>query len=114
MSNRLGPDSYDCSSAVFSAMIHAGLHPPMSWLGTTETLFGLSGSLLTPISRAEVRRGDLFVAGVPGASLYAAGHTGVILDDNTIVHCTYPKNGIAITPLSGWTGSPVSFYRINR
>lgn len=112
MEARMGPYSYDCSSAVFNALIYAGVVPRGTWPGTTETLFGMAGTKLRQISRAEVRKGDIFVAGVPGQSLYAAGHTGVAINNNQIIHCTYPRNGIAITPIAGWTGSPVRWYRI--
>lgn len=112
MAARTGPNSYDCSSAVFSALIYAGFVAKGTWLGTTETLFGYEGGLLQRIDRSQVRRGDIFVAGTPGASMYSAGHTGVAINANQIIHCTYPKNGIAITPIAGWTGSPVRWYRL--
>lgn len=112
MASRKGPNSYDCSSAVFSAMIYAGFLPAGTSLGTTETLFGYEGSRLIRINRNQIRRGDIFVSGVPGSSSGSAGHTGVIYDSNRIIHCTYSRNGIAITPISGYTGSPVRYYRI--
>lgn len=112
MAARGGPYSYDCSSAVFSAMKHAGIVPAGTPLGSTETLFGMRGRLLKEISRSEVRRGDIFVSGVPGYSSYAAGHTGVFIDNQRIIHCTYSKNGIAITPAAGWMGSPPHYYRL--
>lgn len=112
MASRKGPNSYDCSSALFSAMIYAGFLPAGTSLGTTETLFGYEGSRLIRINRNQIRRGDIFVSGVPGSSSGSAGHTGVIYDSNRIIHCTYSRNGIAITPISGFTGSPVRYYRI--
>lgn len=112
MASRMGPNSYDCSSAVFYSMIHAGFLPVGTWPGTTETLFGYEGKRLIRINRSETRRGDIFVAGIPGQSLYSAGHTGVVYDSNRIIHCTYSKNGIAITPIDGYTGANVRWYRI--
>ena len=76
MSNRLSPRSMDCSSFVFRALIAAGFLPEGSYIGNTETLFTLKGSLLEEISRSQVRRGDLWIAGHEGASLGSAGHTG--------------------------------------
>lgn len=76
MSNRLGAYSMDCSSFVFRALIAAGFLSTDSFIGNTETLFGLNGSLLEEISRSEVRRGNLWIAGHEGASLGSAGHTG--------------------------------------
>lgn len=75
MTNRLGPNSYDCSSAVFFSLI-AGGYLPKGSMGNTETLFAMNGTFFKKISRAEVRRGDIFIAGTPGASHGSEGHTG--------------------------------------
>lgn len=109
---RQGPNYYDCSSAVYSALKHAGFKTKINYLGNTETLFKEKGSLFKEITRNEIKRGDIFVSGVEGGSLGSAGHTGVVYDSNRIIHCTYPRNGIAITPIDGWTGSPVRWFRI--
>ena len=112
MYSRMGPNSYDCSSAVHFAAKHAGLLPSNHYIGSTETLFGMKGKYLDEISRSDIRYGDIFVAGRQGASGGAAGHTGAVLDKNRIIHCTYSKNGIAITPINGYTGGPpVRFFR---
>lgn len=115
MTNRYGPNSYDCSSAVYYSLIAGGFLPSGS-MGNTETLYGLEGSLLLPIKRAEVKKGDIFVAGIKGGSGGSDGHTGVFLSNDTIIHCTYPKNGIATTPATGWMGDysglPVYYYRL--
>lgn len=114
MQNRQGPNSYDCSSAVYSALIYAGYLPQGTPLGNTETLYQLEGTLLTPIHESQIQRGDLFISGFKGASTGAAGHTGVVLSPEEIIHCTYSKNGIAKTPRRGWTGQPVHYYRLKR
>lgn len=112
MYSRMGPNAYDCSSAVHFAAKHAGLLPSNHYIGSTETLFGMKGKYLDEISRSDIRYGDIFVAGRQGASGGAAGHTGAVLDKNRIIHCTYSKNGIAITPINGYTGGPpVRFFR---
>ncbi|WP_207871924.1 hypothetical protein DOK78_002554 [Enterococcus sp. DIV2402] len=116
MTNRLGPNSYDCSSAVYLSLIAGGFLPSGTGIGNTDSLYSLEGTLLTPISRSQVKRGDIFVAGVKGGSGGSGGHTGVFLDNATIIHCTSPKNGIATTPATGWMGDysglPVYFYRL--
>ncbi len=116
MTNRLGPNSYDCSSAVFNALIAGGFLPLNTFIGNTETLYALEGKLLMPISRLQVQRGDIFVSGVKGESLGSGGHTGVFLSNSTIIHCTYGKNGIASTPAYQWMGDysglPVYCYRL--
>ena len=106
MNARLGPNSYDCSSAVHFAAKHAGLLPSNHYIGSTETLFAMKGKYLDEISRADIRFGDIFVAGRQGASGGAGGHTGAVLDKNRIIHCNYGSNGIAITPINGYTGGP--------
>ena len=109
---RMGPNSYDCSSAVHFAAKHAGLLPSSHYIGSTETLFAMKGKYLDEISRSDIRYGDIFVAGRQGASGGAGGHTGAVLDKNRIIHCNYGSNGIAITPINGYTGGPpVRFFR---
>lgn len=105
MNARLGPNSYDCSSAVHFAAKHAGLLPSNHYIGSTETLFAMKGKYLDEISRADIRFGDIFVAGRQGASGGAGGHTGAVIDKNNIIHCSY-RRGIAITPINGYTGGP--------
>lgn len=106
MYNRMGPRSYDCSSAVHFAAKHAGLIPKDHMIGSTETLFGMKGKYLDEISRSDIRKGDIFIAGRQGASGGANGHTGAVVDSKHIIHCSYSKNGIAITPIDGYTGGP--------
>lgn len=113
---RNGPSSYDCSSAVFSALISAGYLNEGHWLGTTETLYNYEGSLLTAISRDEVRAGDIFVSGIKGQSLGSGGHTGVALSNDQIIHSNYRDNGISTTAIEGYTSSgntPTYWYRLN-
>lgn len=105
MYSRMGPNSYDCSSAVHFAAKHAGLLPSNHYIGSTETLFAMKGKYLDEISRADIRFGDIFVAGRQGASGGAGGHTGAVIDKNNIIHCSY-RRGIAITPINGYTGGP--------
>lgn len=117
MNQRLGPNSYDCSSAVFYALIAAGYLPSNQFIGNTETLYALEKQgLLVPIKRSEASYGDLFVSGVKGGSLGSGGHTGLFLSNSTIIHCTYGKNGIATTPAYQWMGDysglPVHCYRL--
>lgn len=116
MNSRLGPNSYDCSSAVYFSLIAGGFLPSGTGIGNTDSLFALEGSLLTAVSRSSVKRGDIFVAGYKGSSGGAAGHTGVFLDNQNIIHCNYTKNGISTTPAEGWMGDysglPVYFYRL--
>lgn len=120
MSNRLGAGSMDCSSFVFRSLIAGGFLPKDAFIGNTETLFGLNGTLFTEISRSQVRRGNLWIAGHEGASLGSAGHTGWFLDTiyGDALHCTYSKQcqNIAVTKAIGWMGDfsglPVRYFRV--
>lgn len=112
MINRNGPNSYDCSSAVFSGLIAAGFLPAGTWLGNTESLYKLEGSLLQPISRSEVRAGDIFVSGAKGGSSGAAGHTGVAISNSQIIHCTGGRGIITTAITDSWTGTPCHWYRL--
>lgn len=109
---REGPNYYDCSSSVSSAAKFAGLFPKSAGLPTTETLWawGNAGTYFHQIKQSEIEYGDIFVSRYNGK-----GHTGVILDKNTIIHCTLygSINGIVTTKLRGWTGPNVRFYRWN-
>ncbi|EOH93425.1 hypothetical protein UAW_02674 [Enterococcus haemoperoxidus ATCC BAA-382] len=112
--NRLGPNSYDCSSAVYYALIEAGFLPKGTGIGSTESLYTLEGTLLQRISRSEVRRGDIFISGGKGTSAGANGHTGVFVSNSRIIHCNYGSNGISETSTEGgWMGGPPNdFYRL--
>lgn len=118
MTARMGPYSYDCSSAVYFALIAGGFLKQGTGIGNTESLYRLEGTLLTPISRSEVRRGDIFVAGKKGGSTGSNGHTGVFINNSEIIHCTYSKGkyNFAVTPAKGWMGDysglPVYYYRL--
>ena len=113
MERRLGPKSYDCSSAVFLAMIAGGFLPAGS-MGNTETLFRMVGTKLKEISRSEVKRGDIFVAGTPGASHGSAGHTGIFLSNKSFIHCSYYWNGIHTDSHDSYMSTllPHHFYQI--
>lgn len=109
--NRGGPNSYDCSSAVYFALIAGGFIPScsMGWTGSLHdtTLPPIS----TKIARSECRKGDIFL------SKYWAndGHTGIFIDNQTIIHCSYGRNGIYTTPAAGgYMGyEPIEYYRLN-
>ena len=110
----------DCSSAVYRALIHGGFLPADTWIGNTETLFkmGAKGTVMYEIREDEIQHGDIFVAGTPGGSIGAAGHTGFILNpfDDTIIHMNYGARGVSVTPRKGYMGDrrglPVKYYRL--
>lgn len=112
---RTGPDSYDCSSAVYASFIYAGILPKGTYLGSTEDLYALDGKLFTEIDRKAVKRGDIFIAGGKGTSAGPNGHAGLFLSNNQIIHCNYSAGTISITPADGYMarqGATINFYRV--
>ncbi|WP_375180245.1 peptidoglycan amidohydrolase family protein [Enterococcus rotai] len=101
MNIRLGPNSYDCSSAVYLALIAGGFLPAGS-MGNTDTLFNhlekAGWQQIQPVNgNYPAKRGDVFIWGNRGGSGGAAGHTGIFIDDNdNIIHCNYGYNGITV------------------
>lgn len=112
---RLSEGSCDCASAVYRSMIYAGILPKNQVVGNTDDLFrmGDEGKYLKEIKEAEVAYGDIFVSGIKYQSAGANGHTGFIIDKNTIIHCNASDDGINITPRKDRQGAgPFTYYRI--
>ncbi|WP_206913099.1 hypothetical protein IGL98_003489 [Enterococcus sp. DIV0840] len=102
MNTRLGPNSYDCSSAVYFALISGGFLTS-GVMGNTDTLFshlekaGWTQVKADASGNYPAKKGDIFIWGNRGASGGAAGHTGIFIDDqDRIIHCNYGYNGITI------------------
>lgn len=100
MANRNGPNSYDCSSAIYHALIYAGIIPQGFRIGNTETefidlpKFGFQRIEADANGFIPTQRGDIFIWGKQGYTNGAGGHTGVYLDNDNIIHCSYGYNGI--------------------
>ena len=95
--------SFDCSSAVYNALITGGFLPKGTWIGNTDSLFGdlekNGWKQVKPNSNGVIaaKRGDIFIWGKRGASSGSFGHTGIFYDDkDQIIHCNYGYNGITI------------------
>ncbi|WP_258379310.1 peptidoglycan amidohydrolase family protein [Enterococcus plantarum] len=102
MNSRLGPGSYDCSSAVYNALIAGGFLKAGS-MGNTETLFNdlerNGWQQVQPDANGNypAKRGDIGIWGTRGHTLGAAGHTFIFVDDNdNMIHCNYGYNGITV------------------
>jgi hypothetical protein len=127
MSSRLGPNSYDCSSAVYFALIAGGFLPSNNRIGSTVTLGDdllANGWSLVPANADgsfTVHRGDIGIwADGPHwhNSAGASGHTFIILDDSeNMIHCNFGYNGITINNhdvIWNANGQPnVFFFRYN-
>nr|DAU54283.1 MAG TPA: peptidoglycan hydrolase [Caudoviricetes sp.] len=111
MDYRNGPNSYDCSSAVYHALIYAGILPQGFRIGNTETefvdlpKFGFERIEADANGYIPTQRGDIFIWGKQGYTLGANGHTGIYLDSDNIIHCAYAYKGIHTDEhdkLAGW------------
>lgn len=112
---RVGPNYYDCSSAVYSALFYAGFKPNINYIGSTVNLWTDIGpdKLMVEIPRAQAQRGDLFLSGPKGAASGGEnGHTGVFVSNTHIIHCNYKDNGITTTPVAGRSGEPLYVFRL--
>ena len=100
MINRNGASSYDCSSSIYHALIYAGILPAGFRIGNTETefvdlpKFGFQRIEADANGYISTRRGDIFIWGKQGYTNGAGGHTGLYLDNDNIIHCSYGYNGI--------------------
>lgn len=102
MNYRNGPNSYDCSSSIYHALIYAGILPQGFRIGNTETefvdlpKFGFQRIEADINGYIPTQRGDIFIWGKQGYTNGADGHTGVFIDNDNIIHCAYGYNGIHI------------------
>ena len=99
MDYRNGPNSYDCSSSVYFALMSAGAISA-GWAVNTEYLHDWliknGFKLIAENSVFAAQRGDIFIWGRRGQSSGAGGHTGIFVDSNNIIHCNYARNGITV------------------
>ena len=111
MNYRNGPNSYDCSSAIYHALIYAGILPQGYRIGNTETefvdlpKFGFQRIEADANGYIQTQRGDIFIWGKQGYTLGANGHTGIFINNDNIIHCAYAYNGIHADEhdkLAGW------------
>ena len=100
MINRNGASSYDCSSSIYHALIYAGILSQGFRIGNTETMFvdlpkfGFQRIEADANGYIPTQRGDIFIWGKQGRTSGAGGHTGIYLDSDNIIHCSYGYNGI--------------------
>ncbi|EPZ46644.1 TPA: glucosaminidase domain-containing protein [Streptococcus pyogenes] len=119
MDCRNGPDSYDCSSAICSALIYAGASNP-GWLLNTEYMHDWlvqnGFELIADNEDWDSQRADIATWGFRGQSAGAGGHVVMFIDADNIIHCNYANNNITIdnynqtAAASGWMYSYVYRY----
>lgn len=123
MDYRNGPDSYDCSSAICSALIYAGASNP-GWLLNTEYMHDWlvqnGYELIAENEDWDSQRADIAIWGFRGQSAGAGGHVVMFIDADNIIHCNYARNNITIdnynqtAAASGWMYSYVYRYSGSR
>lgn len=99
MDYRNGPNSYDCSSAVYYALM-AGGAISAGWAVNTEYehdwLIRNGYVLVAENKPFDAKRHDVFIWGKRGYSSGEGGHTGIFVDNVNIIHCNFKRNGITI------------------
>lgn len=98
---RDGPSSYDCSSSLYYALREAGA-TDNGYAVSTETehkwLKDNGYDLIAEgrdTDKTEFQEGDIFIWGEIGKSSGSGGHTGIFVDDETVIHCSKRNEGIA-------------------
>ncbi|HFI0724405.1 TPA: peptidoglycan amidohydrolase family protein [Streptococcus suis] len=99
MDYRNGPNSYDCSSAVYYALM-AGGAISAGWAVNTEYMHDWlirNGYVLVAENKPfNDQRHDVFIWGKRGYSSGEGGHAGIFVDNVNIIHCNFKRNGITI------------------
>ncbi|HEP1785999.1 TPA: glucosaminidase domain-containing protein [Streptococcus suis] len=99
MDYRNGPNSYDCSSAVYYALM-AGGAISAGWAVNTEYMHDWlirNGYVLVAENKPfNAQRHDVFIWGKRGYSSGEGGHAGIFVDNVNIIHCNFKRNGITI------------------
>ncbi|MBO3755666.1 glucosaminidase domain-containing protein [Streptococcus suis] len=99
MDYRNGPNSYDCSSAVYYALMSAGAISA-GWAVDTEYMHDWlirNGYVLVAENKPfNAQRHDVCILGKRGYSSGAGGHVVIFVDNVNVIHCNYARNGITI------------------
>ena len=121
MVNRNGPNSYDCSSALYYALKQGRYLPASTPIGNTDSLFrdleANGWEAIQPDANGNfpTQRGDACIWGHRGASSGALGHAMLFVNENDVIHMNSYYNGIHVNNydfLAGANGWPeATFYR---
>jgi hypothetical protein len=101
---RLGPNDYDCSGLVYTALHKVGVAIPQSdsTANTEANWLGSNGATVVK-DESQVKTGDIvfFHGAAPGASNYGPiGHVGMATDSSHIISAYDTASGILVTPMS--------------
>ena len=99
MENRNGPNSYDCSSSIYYALMSSGAKSNGWTIDTLHEHYWLTKNDFEKITDNipwNAKRGDIFIWGRKEGVPSSYGHTGIFIDENNIIHCNYSANGISV------------------
>lgn len=118
MDYRNGPDSYDCSSSIYYALMSAGA-VSAGWAVNTEYEHGWleknGYELISENQPWDAQRGDIFIWGRKGYSSGAGGHTGMFIDGDNIIHCNWAYDGISVNDHDErWLAAGRPYYYVYR
>lgn len=118
MDDRNGPDSYDCSSSIYYALMSAGA-VSAGWAVNTEYEHGWleknGYELISENTPWDAQRGDIFIWGRKGYSSGAGGHTGMFIDSDNIIHCNWAYDGISVNDHDErWLAAGRPYYYVYR
>lgn len=118
MDYRNGPDSYDCSSSIYYALMSAGA-VSAGWAVNTEYEHGWleknGYELISENQPWDAQRGDIFIWGRKGYSSGAGGHTGMLIDSDNIIHCNWAYDGISVNDHDErWLAAGRPYYYVYR
>ena len=98
MTNRLGPNTFDSSSAVYCALVSAGIFE-QGKMGTITTLPNdLEATGWKKITEG-YKKGDVFVF-QDGTGGHAIGQAGMFINDSDVIYMSIKANGIVIEPFN--------------
>lgn len=118
MDYRNGPDSYDCSSSIYYALLSGGA-VSAGWAVNTEYEHGWleknGYELISENQPWDAQRGDIFIWGRKGYSSGAGGHTGMFIDSDNIIHCNWAYDGISVNDHDErWLAAGRPYYYVYR
>jgi hypothetical protein len=113
LGKRNGSDgTADCSGAIYTALLQAGLSDA-GWILNTDSMHKwLRNNGYKKIATNQewpMQKHDVIIFGPEGASRGAAGHVVYALDGTNVIHCNYGANGVSVNNENqmpydmGWT-----------
>lgn len=111
--SRSGADgTADCSGAVYASLNAGGANLP---LGNTDSMFRDLPSIGFSKVNPPYAYGDIFVWGIEGQSGGNAGHTGIFVDKDNVIHCNFSANGVSIdnyAAIHSYSNPPQTVFRL--